>query len=131
MYKGLVNKSTTVDADTNIAFTTTLNTNGNTTPNTVNNYVAINNTGYYDFSAVLTLTDVSATPVTASLLANGVVIGVASSDVTVGTGTITLPIRDVERVVLAPSTQKVQIAVQVNENATIDEGSVLIIEKVR
>jgi len=131
MYKGTINKDTSVQADTNIPFQTTWNTNCNTTPDTNNNQVIINNTGFYDIEAVLQVTDAGATPIIANILANGNVIASGTTDITTSTGTQTITIVDTIRVAVAPQTQKANVSVQINTTGTILPNSRLIIMKVR
>lgn len=131
MYKGIVRTDATVLAETNIPFSTALNSNGNTTPITNSNAVAINTTGYYNIIASLIITDIVTTSVTANIIADGNVIATATSDITADTGTIALVIPDVERVAVAPTPNKVNVSVQIDGSGTIVAGSKLIIEKVR
>lgn len=130
MYKGLVRAEQTVIADTNIAFSTAINSNGNTTPN-ADNSVSINTTGYYNFFANIGITDAGATPIRVNLLANDEVIATSVIDTTVTTGITTLSILDTERVVVAPTNDKVRVSLQLPTTGTILPNSVFIIEKVR
>lgn len=131
MYKGIVKNDVTVTANSNIPFTTVINSNGNTTPINNSNAIAINTTGYYNIVTSLIVTDIATTSVTANILADGNVIATVTSDITADTGTISMVIPDVERVAVAPTTNKVNIAVQISGAGTIVAGSKLIIEKVR
>ena len=131
MYKGIVRQDATVLANTNIPFSTAINSNGNTTPKSASNAVAINTTGYYNIMASLIVTDITTTSVTANILADDNIIATATSDITADTGIVTLTIPDIERVAVAPTPSKVNIAVQLEGAGTILTGSKLIIEKVR
>ena len=128
MYKGRVNQDTSVLANTNIPFATVWNTNSNTTPDTTNNNVALNKTGYYDVYAVIQLTDVISTPVEVNIVADGVVVGNAQADVTANTGIITLTIVDTVRVAVAPFSDRATISVQVDVASTVLTGSKFLIE---
>lgn len=130
MYKGIIDSDITVAANTAIPFRTVINSNENTTPVENSNAVAINNTGYYNISVMMSVTDIATTNVSMSLNANGRELAVTSTDITASTGIAALHINDVERVVLAPTSEKVKLTVSINGAGTVSEA-ILIIEKVR
>ncbi|MBQ0112525.1 MAG: hypothetical protein KBT03_05300 [Bacteroidales bacterium] len=130
MYKGTIENDITVAANTLIPFKTEINSNANTTPVENSNAVAINTTGSYNISVMMTVTDVAVTNITMDLTANNTPIASTSTDITADTGVVALHIYDVERIAIAPTAEKVKIGVALNAAATVSEA-ILIIEKVR
>lgn len=131
MYKGIITNKT-VTANTNIPFTTTMQSNGKTVWNRNDNTVQITASGYYEVNAQLVLTGVAVGNVTASLMGNGTSIMEAQSITTVGATTDyhTLNIHDVLKVNPSNANVLANLGIQLSEAGTVESG-VITVQAVR
>ena len=131
MYKGIITNKTAT-ADTNIPFTTTMQSNGKTVWNGSDNTVQITASGYYEVNVQLVLTGVAVGDVTASLMGNGSSITEAQNIATVGATTDyhTLTIHDVLKVNPSNTNVLANLGVQISEAGTIESG-VITVQAVR
>lgn len=132
MFKGIVENTTTVGANTNIPLTVVYNSNSNTAYSSSDDTVLVKKPGFYDIKGQFVLTDVAAGDVSIQLFADGEPIpeAVATGTSTGTTVFITLPLIDMERVLPTLSTGFAKLSVRPTIAVTIDSGT-LIIERVR
>lgn len=132
MFKGTVNNTTTITANTNIPLTVVYNTNSNTAYSSSNNTVIIRKSGFYDVKGQFVLTDVAAGDVSIQMYSNDTAIpeAIATATSTAATDFITLPLTDMFRVLPTPLPEFANLSFRVSDDATIDAG-VVTVERVR
>ena len=132
MYKGTIVNDITVTANTNIPFTTKLNTNGNTSYDATNNVINILNSGLYNVDLMVNMTDVAVGDVSIQLVGDGVVIPETVLTATSGsvTDALNFSVHDTIRVSPTVANTFATIGVQATVGGTIS-NAILTVEKVR
>lgn len=131
MFKGTIASGTTLTADTNIPFVTEWNTNPRLRYNTSDNTVSILEQGYYDVYVSLPLSNVSASPITLQIYANGNPISEAVNVNTILSSQIkTIQIFDILKVSRSIGSNIANMSIRlIGGTATLNTSGTLIIRE--
>ena len=128
MFKATIPNGTTLTNGNPIPLSVVLNTNRKTIYDEVNREVIIREPGYYDVTVSLTLTDATASPLALQIVSNGDVLKEITQDITVTTGTETIVLIDMIRVVSTYNNEYVPLSFVIDGGAAdcFNDGLVLI-----